>query len=127
MSYRCGRGARHACINGGARVMTSETAFALEPVAVVNSGLYFVEPENYTNGRLYWTRIEPEPTPRVTSLVNLRQTATLPVTLTASARNTYLVYIAGDDDPNVVAPRLFLRTIASSDPQMSPGRKRATR
>jgi hypothetical protein len=114
-------------VNGGRRVMTSETAFALQPVSVVNSGLYFVEPDDYTNGRLYWTRIEPEPTPRVTSLVNLHQTVTLPVTLTASARNTYLVYSAGDDDPNVMASRLFLRTLASPDPQMSPGRKRATR
>jgi hypothetical protein len=111
----------------GSRVMTSETSFALQPVGVVNSGLYFVEPDSYTSGRLYWTQIEPEPTPRVTSLVNLHQSVTLPVTLTASARNTYLVYSHGDDDANLMAPRLFLRTLASPNPQTSPARRRAAR
>jgi hypothetical protein len=114
-------------LNGGARVMTSETAFALQPVAVVNSGLYFVEPDSATNGRLYWTRIDPEPTPRVTSLVNLHQGVTFPLTLTASGRNTYFLYSAGDDDQTVMAPRLFLRTFASPDPQMSPVRRHAAR
>jgi hypothetical protein len=109
----------------GSRVMTSETSFALQPVAVVNSGLYFVEPDDYTSGRLYWTRIEPEPTPHVTSLVNLHLSVILPITLAASARNTYLVYSQGADDEKLMAPRLFLRTLASPDPQPSPGRKHA--
>lgn len=114
-------------INGGKRVMTSETSFALQPVAVVKSGLYFIEPDSYTAGRLYWTRIEPEPAPHVTSLIDLHESVTLPVTLTASARNTYLVYSRGDDDATLMAPRLFLRTLASPDPQTSPPRKRAAR
>lgn len=114
-------------VNGGKLVMTSETSFALQPVAVVNSGLYFVEPDNYTSGRLYWTRIDPEPAPHVTSLVDLHQSVTLPVTLTASARNTYLVYSRGEDDATLMAPRLFLRTLASPDPQTSPVRRRAAR
>jgi len=114
-------------INGGVRVMTSETSFALQPAAVVNNGLYFVEPDDYTSGRLYWTRIEPEPAPHVTSLVNLYESVTLPVTLTASARNTYLVYTHGEDDATLMAPRLFLRTLASPDPQPSLPRKRAAR
>jgi hypothetical protein len=112
-------------VNGGRRVMTSETSLALQPVSVVKSGLYFVEPDDYTKGRLYWSRIDPEPTPRVAALVNLHQTVTLPVTLTASARNTYLVYTRGDDDAQLMAPRLFLRTLASPDPQPSPVRKHA--
>jgi len=114
-------------VNGGRRVMTSETSFALQPAAVVNSGLYFVEPDDYTSGRLYWTRIEPEPAPHVTSLVNLHESVTLPVTLTASRRNTYLVYSRGEDDATLMAPRLFLRTLASPDPQPSPIRRHATR
>jgi hypothetical protein len=96
-------------------------------MAVVNSGLYFVEPDSATNGRLYWTRIDPEPTPRVTSLVNLHQGVTFPLTLTASGRNTYFLYSAGDDDQTLMAPRLFLRTFASPDPQMSPVRRHAAR
>jgi hypothetical protein len=114
-------------VNGGRRVMTSETSFALQPAAVVNSGLYFAEPDSYTTGRLYWTRIEPEPAPHVTSLVNLHESVTLPVTLTASRRNTYLVYSRGEDDATLMAPRLFLRTLASPDPQTSPLRRRAAR
>jgi hypothetical protein len=114
-------------VNGGRRVMTSETSFALQPVAVVYSGLYFVEPDNYTSGRLYWTRIVPEPIPQVTSLVNLHQSVRLPVTLTASARNTYLLYSQGADDEKLMAPRLFLRTLASPDPQPTPIRKHAAR
>jgi hypothetical protein len=114
-------------VNGGRGLMTSETSFALRPLAVVNSGLYFAEPDSPTAGRLYWTRIEPEPVPHVTSLINLHQSLTLPVTLTASARNTYIVYSRGEDDAALMAPRLFLRTLASPDPQTSPGRKRAVR
>jgi hypothetical protein len=112
---------------GGRRVMTSETSFALQPVSVVNRGLYFAEPDSSTTGRLYWTRIEPEPTPRVTSLINLHQSVTLPVAITASARNTYVVYSRGDDDEKLMAPRLFLRTFASPDPQTSPVRRHAAR
>jgi hypothetical protein len=111
----------------GRRVMTSETSFSLQPVAVVNRGLYFVEPDTSSIGRLYWTRIEPEPAPHVTSLVNLHQSLTLPLTLTASARNTYLVYSRGEDDEKLMAPRLFLRTLASPDPQPGTPRRRSTR
>jgi len=116
-------------VNGGRHIITSETSFALQPVAVVNSGLYFVEPDSYANGRLYWTRIEPEPAPHATSLIDLHQSVSLsaPLTLTASARNTYLVYSRGDDDATLMAPRLFLRTLASPDPQSSPGRRHAAR
>jgi hypothetical protein len=114
-------------VNGGRRVMTSETSFALQPVAVAGSGLYFVEPDDYRSGRLYWTRIEPEPVPHVTSLINLHQSLTLPLTLTASARNTYIVYSRGEDDATLMAPRLFLRTLASPDPQTSPVRRHAAR
>lgn len=114
-------------VNGGRNVMTSETSFALQTVAVVNSGLYFVEPDAYTFGRLYWTRIEPEPTPHVTSLINLHQSVTLPLTLTASARNTYFLYSSGEADGTLMAPRLFLRTLASPDPQPTPIRKHVAR
>ncbi len=111
----------------GRRVMTSETSFSLQPVAVVNRGLYFVEPDTSTSGRLYWTRIDPEPAPHVTSLINLHQSLTLPLTLTASARNTYVVYSRGEDDEELMAPRLFLRTLASPDPQPGTPRRRSTR
>jgi hypothetical protein len=114
-------------LNGGAKIMTSETSFALQPVAVVHSGLYFVEPDDYTNGRLYWTRIEPEPKPHVTSLINLHQSVSLPLTMTASSRNAYLLYSGGEDDPQLMAPRLFLRTLASPDPQPGTPRLRSTR
>ncbi len=107
--------------------MTSETSFSLQPVAVVNRGLYFIEPDTSTSGRLYWTRIDPEPAPHVTSLINLHQSLTLALTLAASARNTYLVYSGGEDDEELMAPRLFLRTIASPDPQPSTPRRRSTR
>jgi hypothetical protein len=116
-------------LNGGTKVMISETSFALLPEAVVHNGLYFVEPDNYTSGRLYWTRIESEPKPHVTSLVDLHQSVALssPVTLTASSRNTYLVYSRGEDDKELMAPRLFLRTLASPDPQPGTPRRRAAR
>jgi len=113
--------------NGGVRIMTSETSFALQPVSAVNGGLYFIEPDDATNGRLYWARIEPEPTPHATALVNLHQTVTFPLTLTASARNTYFLYSRGEDDQNLMASRLFLRTLASPDPQTSPVRRHAVR
>ncbi len=112
-------------VNGGVVIMKSETAFPLQPVAVVHDGLYFVELDTDTTGRLYWTRIEPEPTPHVTSLVNLHQSVTLPLTLTASARNTYFLYSAGEDDAKVMAPRLFLRTLASPGSQPAPVRRHA--
>jgi hypothetical protein len=114
-------------VNGGVLLMKSATPFPLQPVAVVRNGLYLVELDDATNGRLYWSRIETEPTPRATSLVNLHQSVTLPLTLTASARNTYLVYSRGEDDAQLMAPRLFLRTIASPDPQTSPARRHAAR
>ncbi|HEX3579179.1 MAG TPA: hypothetical protein VHY33_11510 [Thermoanaerobaculia bacterium] len=114
-------------INGGKLIMTSETAFALQPLAVVYGGLYFIEPDSDAAGRLYWTRIDPAPTPRVTSLINLHETVTLPVTITASARNTYAVYSRGEEDATLMAPRLFLRTLASPDPQTSPVRRHAAR
>ncbi len=107
--------------------MTSETSFALQPLAIVNSGLYFVEPDSATAGRLYWTHIEPEPTPHVTSLVNLHQNVSLPLTMTASSRNAYLLYSSGEDDPQLMASRLFLRTMASPDPQPGTPRRRSTR
>jgi hypothetical protein len=113
--------------NGGVPVATSETAFPLQPAAVVYNGLYFVQPDTATTGRLFWTRLASDPKPRVEALVNLHETVTVPMTLTATARNTYFVYSTGDDDPNVMAPRLFLRTLASPDPQPSEVRKRATR
>jgi len=119
----------------GRRVISSETSFALQPVAVVGTGLYFIEPDDATTGRLYWTRIDPEPVPHATSLVDLHQSVLMPVgfsdtrtiPLTASARNTYLIYAAGDDDATLMAPRLFLRTLDSPDPQTSTPRKRAAR
>ena len=114
-------------VNGGRRIMTSETSFALQPVATVYSGLYFVEPGDSTTGRLYWTGIQPEPAPHVTSLVNLHQSVAFPLALTASARNTYFLYSRGDDDETLMASRLFLRTLASPDPQTSPARRRAVR
>ncbi|MGH9419798.1 MAG: hypothetical protein ACRD3J_07490, partial [Thermoanaerobaculia bacterium] len=112
--------------NGGVPVLTSKTAFPLQPAAVVYNGLYFVEPDTATTGRLYWTRIAPEPVPHVTSLIDLQQSVTLPVTLTASGRNTYLLYSRGEDDATLMAPRLFLRTLASPE-QSSPGRPHAAR
>jgi hypothetical protein len=114
-------------LNGGTKVMISETAFALLPEAVVYAGLYFVEPDNYTSGRLYWTRIEPEPKPHATSLINLHQSVTFPLTLTASARNTYFLYSQGENDPALMAPRLFLRTLASPDPQPGTPRRHSAR
>jgi hypothetical protein len=114
-------------INGGHPVMISDTSFALQPLAVVNSGLYFVEPDSATAGDLYWTHIEPEPTPYVTSLINLHQSVSLPLTMTASSRNAYLLYSSGEDDPQLMASRLFLRTIASPDPQPGSPRRRSTR
>jgi hypothetical protein len=114
-------------VNGGRSVMTSETSFALRPVAVVNSGLYFVEPDTATAGRLYWTHIEPQASPHVTSLINLHQSVSLPLTMTASSRNTYLLYSSGEVDPQFMAPRLFLRTIDSPDPQPGTPRRRSTR
>lgn len=116
-------------VNGGVRVMNSATSFALQPVAVVNGGLYFIEPVNAdaTNSRLYWTRIEPEPTPHVTTIIDLHQNVTPPLALNASARNTYFLFSAGEDDANLMAPRLFLRTLATPDPQTSTPRKRAAR
>ncbi len=114
-------------VNGGRSVMTSETSFALRPVAVVNSGLYFVEPDTATAGRLYWTHIEPQPSPRVASLINLHQSVSLPLTMTASSRKTYLLYSSGEVDPQLMAPRLFLRTIDSPDPQPGTPRQRSTR
>jgi len=114
-------------INGGRTVMTSETAFALLPVAVAGSGLYFVEPDSDVIGRLYWTRIDPDPSPHVASLVNLHQSVTLPVTLAASARNTYLLFSGGANDPELMAPRLYLRTLTSPDPQRQESRRHAAR
>lgn len=124
-------------VNGGIRVMNSATSFALRPVTVAYSGLYFIEPDNATNGRLYWTRVEPEPAPHVTTIVDLHQSVPMPpgwdqsmirfVPLTASARNTYLVYSRGEDDATLMAPRLFLRTLASPDTQPSLVRHRAAR
>jgi hypothetical protein len=113
--------------NGGVPLVTSATAFPLQPAAVVYNGLYFVEPDTATTGRLFWARIASEPKPRMDVLVDLHETVTLPVTLTASARNTYLVYSRGEADEKLVAPRLFLRTLASPDPQPWPVRKRAAR
>ena len=109
----------------GTRVMTSATSFPLQPIAVAHGGLYFVEPDSYTTGRLYWTRIEAEPKPHVTFLFDLHQSLTLPVMMTASARNAYVLYSRGEDDAQLMAPRLFLRTIASPDPQTSPVRRHA--
>jgi len=119
----------------GRRVMTSETSFALQPVTAVGHGLYFIEPDDAMTGRLYWARIDSEPAPHVTSLVNLHESISIPVgfsesrnvPLTASARNTYLLYSRGEDDATLMAPRLFLRTLASPDPQPSPVRRRAAR
>ena len=50
-------------VNGGILIMKSATSFPLQPLAVVRNGLYLIELDNYTTGRLYWTRIEPEPKP----------------------------------------------------------------
>jgi len=111
--------------NGGVPLVTSETAFPLQPAAVVSNGIYFVEPDTATTGRLFWARIASEPKPRVEALVNLHETVTLPVTLTASAHNTYLVYSRGEADEKLVAPRLFVRTLVSPDPL--PSRKHAAR
>jgi hypothetical protein len=47
--------------------------------------------------------------------------------MTASSRNTYMVYSRGEEDATLMAPRLFLRTLASPDPQTSPVRKRVVR
>jgi hypothetical protein len=116
-----------AAVNGSRPVMTSQTSFALQPVAAVYSGLYFLEPDDYANGRLYCTQIEPEPAPHATSLIDLHQSVPLSVTLAASARNTYLIYSRGADDDTLMAPRLFLRTLASPDPQSVPGRRHAAR
>jgi hypothetical protein len=112
-------------VNGGVNIMNSDTAFPLQPVAVVRGGLYLVELDDYTAGRLYWSRIETEPKPRVTSLIDLHEKVTLPLTLTASSRNTYLLYSSGEGDPQLLAPRLFVRTIASPDPAGTPRRRAA--
>jgi hypothetical protein len=47
------------------------------------------------------------------------------LTLAASARNTYFLYSAGEDDEKLMASRLFLRTLASPDPQPGPVRRHA--
>jgi hypothetical protein len=112
-------------LNPGISIMTSNTSFPLQPVAVVRGGLYLVEPDNDTAGRLYWSRIETDPSPRVTSLINLHQTIEFPLALTASSRNTYFLISGGADDPQLMASRLFVRTIPSPDPL--PARKRAVR
>jgi hypothetical protein len=49
------------------------------------------------------------------------------LTLTASARKTFLVYRRGESDASLMATRLFVRTIASPDPETSPSRRHATR
>jgi hypothetical protein len=100
--------------------------FLPRPVGVVYNGFYFIQ-EDDSAVRLYWTRIEPEPKPHVSTIFDLNERVTLPVTLTASARNTYVVYTGGEDDTTLMAPRLFLRTLSSPDPQPSPVRRRAAR
>ncbi|MEA2164257.1 MAG: hypothetical protein QOK37_2384 [Thermoanaerobaculia bacterium] len=114
-------------INGGVGILYSGTKFPLQPVAAVRNGLYLVELDDYTAGRLYWIRYVTEPRPRTTSLVNLHQSVTIPLTMTASSRNAYLLYTSGEDDPTLMAPRIFLRTLASPDPQPSPVRRHAAR
>ncbi len=114
-------------LNGGVSILKSKTDYELQPVAVVSDGLYFVEPDTPTTGRLYWTRIASQPALRVETIINLHETVSLPLTLTASARNTYFLYSRGEDDETLMAPRLFLGTLAAPDAQPSPGRKRAVR
>jgi len=113
-------------LNGGVSIMKSQTYYQLQPVAAASDGLYFVEPDTATTGRLYWTRIESELAPRVGTLINLHETVPLPLTLTASASNTYFLYSRGQDDGSLLAPRLFLRTIAAPEAQ-PPGRTHAVR
>lgn len=112
-------------LNGGVGILFSGTKFPLQPVAAVRNGLYLVELDDYTAGRLYWIRFVTEPKPRTTLLVNLHESVTLPLTMTASSRNVYLLYTSGEDDPQLLAPRLFVRTIASPDPQTGTPRRRA--
>jgi hypothetical protein len=114
-------------LNGGMNILRSATAFPLQLVAAVRNGLYLVELDDYVNGRLYWSPIVAEPRPHVASIVNLHQNVTMPVTLAASSRNTYLLYNNGEVDPQLLAPRLFLRTIASPDPQNGTPRRHSTR
>ncbi len=125
-------------INGGRRIMTSATSFPLQPIAVVGNGLYFAELDSQMTGRLYWTRIEAEPSPHTTFLIDLHQsvrfnfnfgsyTPPLEGTLTASARNAYLVYSQGEEDETLMAPRLFLRTLASPELQTASIRRHAAR
>jgi hypothetical protein len=114
-------------LNGGLGVITSTSAGSPQPIAAVNAGLYWVELSNSSTGRLYWSRIDPEPRPHVAALVDTQQIVDLPLQLAASARNTYLLSSRGLDDPSLMAPRLFVRTIPSPDPQTSVPRRRAAR
>ncbi|HSY48103.1 MAG TPA: hypothetical protein VLC46_04765, partial [Thermoanaerobaculia bacterium] len=52
-------------LNGGLGVITSTSAGSPQPIAAVNAGLYWVELSNSSTGRLYWSRIDPEPRPHV--------------------------------------------------------------
>jgi hypothetical protein len=114
-------------IDGGVSIMTSETSFPLQPVAAVREGLYLVELSDETTGRLYWSHLQADPIPRATSIVDLQQNVTLPLTLAASARNTYLLYSACEENPQLLASRLFVRTIATPDPQPTIPRRRSVR
>src|SRR5258707_6113998 len=54
-------------VNGGFGVISTLAPFSPMPIATVRGGLYWVDRSSYTQGRLFWSRIDPEPRPHVSA------------------------------------------------------------
>lgn len=114
-------------LNGGVSIMkVRSTAFSPQSVAVVRgSGLYLIDRTSNDSGHLYWSRIDSEPSPHVPFIFDMHEDVTLPLPLTASARNTYFIYSSGAGDATLPAHRLYLRTLETPDPKYSPEKRRS--
>jgi len=100
----------------------------LRAVAVDRSGLYWSETQPDGSALLHWSGVSARQAPAITSTVDLGGAMPAPVAASSTSSMAAVLFSDGATDPELLAPRLYLRTFASPDPRAAlVSRRRATR
>lgn len=101
---------------------------SVRTVAVDRSGLYWSETQSDGSALLHWSAVSARQAPAITSTVDLGGAMPMPVAASSTSSMAAVLFSDGATDPELLAPRLYLRVFASPDPRAAlASRRRATR
>lgn len=108
--------------DGASSVLLGDSGGALgtNPIAIAGNGSYWYDGSDGTTAQPFWSRIDTRTTPALTQSVAIGNPMPLPLAATANSTTAFVFYEGGDDDPALLAPRIYVRAFATPDPYPAP-------